>query len=204
MKLELSKEHLYSIDPVAWLERLKLLNEFSRPIEFDNRPWARQIIKDQSRKLVVKKSTQIGFSTAAMLKALWEMRFRGYNIIYTLPNDSDLPPFVRTKFDQIIDINPQLNANKSKGKDANTVSLKQYYDRSLFFEEPTVESKLYLLLRTATTTTRWMIPIRKSSRCTPIDLITPSSEGSAGLETRVRRGHSFIGGGNRVTRSTGM
>ena len=67
----------------AWIQHNGILNEKGEPIEFTNHLFLYDIYRDQSDKLVCMKAAQIGFSTLAILKNMFDARNRKLDIIYT-------------------------------------------------------------------------------------------------------------------------
>jgi len=90
---------------LAWIDAEKIKNEKGEPIEFENHVFLLDIYTDQSKEIVIKKGSQVGVSTFAILKEIHDMKYRGINQIHTLPSDKDVWEFVPTKVDKIIKAN---------------------------------------------------------------------------------------------------
>jgi len=102
-----------SIDPAnfsihAWIRKHKIKNEKGDPIEFKRHLFLYDIYRDQSKEIVCMKAAQIGFSTLAILKNIYDAHSKGMEIIYTLSTDHDAGVFVNGKVDRIIANNPIL------------------------------------------------------------------------------------------------
>jgi hypothetical protein len=95
-------------DIIAWVEGQGITNEKGEPMEFAHHRFLLDIYRDESPKLCVMKSTQVGLSTAAILKEFYMAAKRGYNCIHTLPTDDDVRAFVRSKVNPIIEKNPVI------------------------------------------------------------------------------------------------
>jgi len=85
----------YSIH--AWIQQNGIKNEKGEPIEFLSHLFLYDIYRDQSDKLVCMKAAQIGFSTLAILKNMYDAQSKRMDIIYTLPTDTDVSVFVGGK-----------------------------------------------------------------------------------------------------------
>ena len=97
-------------------------NDKGQPIEFRNHRFLKDIYDDFSPVQVIRKASQVGFSTMAILKTFWAAKHRGYNIIYTLPTFGDVGQFVPSKVNSLIENNPFLVAWT---KDKDSVSQKK-------------------------------------------------------------------------------
>lgn len=85
----------------AWVNEHDVVNEMGRPIEFQSHFFLFDIMSDWSHRIRVKKGTQIGLSTVAVLKAGFATKHKRWNVIYTLPTDTAVSEFVQQKFDKI-------------------------------------------------------------------------------------------------------
>lgn len=88
-----------------WLLKKGIVNELGKPLEFDNHKFLEQPMNDWERLQVAMKASQIGWSTAAILKSFWAAKFLGWNIIYTLPSTNKLWDFQSSKTDELIQQN---------------------------------------------------------------------------------------------------
>ena len=126
-------ENLTSLSDIsihAWIQDHVILNEKGDPIEFINHLFLYDIYRDQSDKLVCMKAAQIGFSTLAILKNMYDARYRKMDIIYTLPTDTDVSVFVGGKVNRIIANNPIL---LEYTQDKDSVEQKQIGQSMLYF-----------------------------------------------------------------------
>ena len=89
-----------------FLESYKISNDQGQPLDFKDHAYLWDIYKDFSPKQAILKAAQIGFSTAANIKALWLAKHKGLDIIYTLPAASDIKDFVGGKTNRLIANNP--------------------------------------------------------------------------------------------------
>lgn len=90
----------------AWIQEHGIKNEKGDPIEFRNHLFLYDIYRDQSDYLICMKAAQIGFSTLAIIKNIYDAWSRKLEIIHTLPTDNDINAFVSGKVDRIISNNP--------------------------------------------------------------------------------------------------
>ncbi len=132
------KNFLSEVTIHKWIQDNHIKNEKGDEIRFNNHLFLYDIYADWSNEIVVKKSAQVGCSTAFSIKMAYAAkspRFR-VNSIYTLPTDGDVKEFVTTKFDPIVLANPIIK--EMIGKD-NT-HLKEFDGRFVYFKGTRSES----------------------------------------------------------------
>lgn len=113
-----------------WLIKNGIKNEKNEQLEFNNHLFLYQIARDFSKKQVIKKAAQIGMSVLFNLKAFYMAKYGGMNLIYTMPSDSDVEEFAKTKTDRIF----QSNECIRKYIKVDNVTLKQIGERFLYFK----------------------------------------------------------------------
>lgn len=121
---------LIASSPLAWILFNGFVNENQEKIEFDNHRFMIDFYADDSDDIVSRKSAQVGFSVAAILKSGHECEFNKQNVIYVLPTNNVIGDFVKPKVNPLITSNP---AFASVVKD-DSVGLKRIGNRSLFFK----------------------------------------------------------------------
>lgn len=95
-------------DCYEWITRNKFVNENGIMMEFTDRAFMVDILKDESKQLCMNKCSQVGASTISIFKtAFMNIRY-GYNVIYTLPTDKDVQEFNKAKTNMILDKNPDI------------------------------------------------------------------------------------------------
>jgi len=126
----MNNEDLIASTPLAWILLNKMVNENQELIEFDNHRFMIDFYADQADDIVSRKSAQVGFSVAAILKSLHEARFGPWNIIYALPTNNVVGDFVKPKVNPLISSNPAISSIVHD----DSVSLKRIGDRFIFFK----------------------------------------------------------------------
>lgn len=116
--------------PYTWVLQNHLKNEVGQDIDFEKRPWLKDIYNDLSPNQVLLKPPQIGATVMNTLKSLWVAYTLGRQIIYTLPTQSDVQDMVGGSFNRIIAQNPIL---RSWVKDHDTVEQKGVGDSIIFY-----------------------------------------------------------------------
>lgn len=106
------------------------MNENQEQIEFTNHRFMIDFYADDCDDIVSRKSAQVGFSVAAILKSIHEAKYGGLNIIYALPTNNVVSDFVKPKVNPLITSNPSLEAIVSD----SSVSFKRIGNRNLFFK----------------------------------------------------------------------
>ena len=104
-----------------WIIKKGIQNEKGQKIEFKDHLFLYDIYRDISPRQVIKKCSQVGLSVALNLKSHFLAKNRGLQIIYTMPSDTDVEEFVKTKADKIINANPEILSEIS----SNNVFLKE-------------------------------------------------------------------------------
>lgn len=93
-------------DCYEWITLNGFKNENGMPMEFEDRSFLVQPLKDESKLLAVLKCSQVGFSTISIFKSIFHAIKYSHNIIYTLPTDSDVQEFSKAKTNMILGHNP--------------------------------------------------------------------------------------------------
>ena len=144
----MSQEQPTPVDPNDlginyWMHEENFVNEKQERLSFQDHMFLIDPYDDFSRRQVYKKCSQVGVSVMMNMKSFYALKAYQWNIIYTLPSDSDVEEFVPTKTDKMIAANPVLkNALQS-----DKVSLKQMYDRFLYYKG--TRSKTAAIMTTA-------------------------------------------------------
>ncbi len=99
------EKEIVSDSTLAWIKNEGVKNEKGEPIEFNYHYFLLDVFTDKSRVIVIRKGSQVGVSTFAILKELHDAKYLGINQIHTLPSDKDVWEFVPTKVDRIIRAN---------------------------------------------------------------------------------------------------
>lgn len=104
--MELSEGQAYNA--AAWVYKNSIVNENGVPITFKRHKFLIDPYLDESRKLVVKKCSQVGYSTLAIIRAFHLAKYKKANVIYTLPSKSVVKDFVNPKVTPLIKSNAAL------------------------------------------------------------------------------------------------
>lgn len=114
----------------AFIQESGLLTETGKPIDFRDHLFLYDIISDLSPRQVIMKAAQVGFSTMAIIKSLWLAKYRGLDIIYTLPTSNDVNEFVGSKVNRLIANNPVL---AELVKDRDTIEQKRVGSNVVYY-----------------------------------------------------------------------
>lgn len=115
---------------LEWILRNKITNERGDLIEFDKHLFMLEPYSNWHPKQCSMKSAQVGFSTMAILKALYALGYLKKNIIYTLPNFDDVEDFVPSKVNVMI---RQNQAIRDLIGDSDAVKQKQVGGNTIWF-----------------------------------------------------------------------
>lgn len=119
-----------AVDPRAFIINNNICNENGSPVEFSQHRFLIEPYADMAEEQVAIKAAQVGWSVMAINKALWLPKFKGANVIYTLPSKSVVRDFVTPKVDPIINNNP-IYQQFVGGTDST--ALKSIGDRFVYF-----------------------------------------------------------------------
>src|SRR5687767_14162427 len=114
----------------AFIQETGLLTETGKRIDFHDHLFLFDIVADLAPKQVIMKAAQIGFSTMAIIKSLWLAKYRGLDIIYTLPTSNDVNEFVGSKVNRLIANNPIL---ADMVKDRDTIEQKRVGTNVIYY-----------------------------------------------------------------------
>ena len=125
--MDLSKAAQFNA--IAFILSGNIVNENGTPIEFKDHTFLIEPYLDNSPRQAIRKCSQIGWSTLAILRAFHLARYAGANIIHTFPSRNISKDFVIPK------VNPLIARNKVL-KDmlgVDSVFLKQIGDRFIYY-----------------------------------------------------------------------
>ena len=94
--------------PSLWVEKYKIKNESGLPIEFDDHFFMMDLYNDMSNLQVWLKPPQIGATVAQIIKTMYCAKKKGWDIIYTLPTQTDVNDMAGGKINRLIAQNPIL------------------------------------------------------------------------------------------------
>jgi hypothetical protein len=115
---------------LAWVTKNSFVNENQKPFEFTKHRFMIEPYDDIHPDQVIRKSAQVGWSVAAILKSLHAAKFLGLNVIYVLPTRNATHDFVIPKVNPMIDRNPEIRAIVA-GTDST--NLKKVGDRFIYY-----------------------------------------------------------------------
>lgn len=123
-------ENLVASSALAWIVLNKMVNENQQPIEFHDHRFMIDFYADEADDIVAKKSAQVGFSVAAILKSFHECRYKDQNVIYALPTRDIVQDFVKPKMNPLVAYNPAISESITD----DSVWYKRIGDRNLFIK----------------------------------------------------------------------
>ena len=112
-------------------------NPFPGPVNFDRFPWEPSILDINEGIVTVKKSAQMGFSIAGIIRALYVVGERVEDCLYVLPTKGLAGDFSKGRLDTIVDLSPHLKELFSAG---NNVGLKVTKQRASLYIRGSVSS----------------------------------------------------------------
>ena len=113
-----------------WIVQNGILTEKGEPFEFKQHFFLYDILRDQNPKKVIKKCSQVGMSVGMNLDVFHKADKQGISTIYTMPSDSDVQEFSKTKTDKIFQQNDVIR----KRIKLDNVELKQIGNTFIYFK----------------------------------------------------------------------
>lgn len=115
---------------IGFLIEEGIVNERGTKIEFRDRPFLYDPMRDWSRFQCYKKAAQaIGMSVTMGLKSLYAAKYKGWSFIHAFPTDEDARSFVKTKTNKILKVNECF-----KEIESDNIELKQYGGRDIHYQ----------------------------------------------------------------------
>lgn len=125
--------------PDVWAESLKLRVD-ARTFSLDGREYIRQVIRDSSERIVIKKAAQTGFTVTFLIRSFHWIVERRWHHLYLLPLKAGTIPFVQSRVDTIINSNKALE-NQFTAVD-NRLHKQTLNDVKFLFRGTNIESEL--------------------------------------------------------------
>lgn len=123
-------KRLATKNAAAFVFNYHIQNENQKEIEFVNHQFLLQPYMDKAKRQVARKSTQVGWSTLAIIRAIHLSNYLEANVIYTLPSKGVVKDFVIPKVDPLIESNPII---KSMIGNTDSAALKAVGKRFIYF-----------------------------------------------------------------------
>ena len=125
--------------PDAWAEKLKLRVD-GRPFSLEGREYVRQVIRDTSPKLCVRKAAQTAFTISFLVRTFHWIVERRLHHLYLLPLKTGAIPFVQKRMDQTINSNDYIRDHFKSVDNRTHKQTKE--DIALLIRGTNVESEL--------------------------------------------------------------
>lgn len=107
----------------AFVLHNNIVNETGDPITFKRHKFLLDFYMDETPEIVACKCSQVGFSTAAIIKSSHLCHYRKANIIYLLPSKAIIKDFVKPKVDPLFAVNPAMKLMQGE---TDTLGLKAF------------------------------------------------------------------------------
>jgi len=98
------------LHPDTWALEMGLKVD-GRNFSLKGREYVSQVMRDNSRHMVIPKAAQMSFTISFLVRTLHWMKERKWNHLYLLPLKTGAIPFVQRRIDPIIDSNSELSAH---------------------------------------------------------------------------------------------
>lgn len=107
----MSRAEARAIQALAWPDIWALdlgLEVDAHPFDMRGREYERDILRDESKVIIVPKGAQLGFTTLFVLKSAHAVVKRAKSVLYLLPLKAGSVAFVQSRIDPILDSNKNL------------------------------------------------------------------------------------------------
>lgn len=121
-----------------WAEVMHLRVD-GRVWDLNQRAYLRDVYRDNAQRIVCRKSAQMGFTVAFLVKTLHRVLIWKWNGLYLLPTKVGVVPFVQGRFNPIIDENTLI---KERFANLDSVTHKRTNQNNLYFRGSTVATDL--------------------------------------------------------------
>lgn len=99
--------------PDVWA-RTRRLEVDAHPFDLRGREYEQDILRDESRSILIPKGAQLGFTTLFLIKSIHAVTVRSLAVLYLLPLKAGSVQFVQGRIDPILDSNKDLAAAFSR------------------------------------------------------------------------------------------
>lgn len=99
--------------PDVWAEDLKLEVD-AHPFSLVGREYERDILRDESKSIIIPKGAQLGLTTVFVMKSIHAILQRRWSVLYLLPLKAGSVQFVQSRIDPILDSNKVLSRSFSR------------------------------------------------------------------------------------------
>lgn len=111
-----------------WYAKNNLTTEKGQPLDFDGRPYLKEIYDCVSKEIVHKKAAQVGMSGFAVNRCIWLTSHRPMTAIYILPTDGDVREFSQARFNPITE-----KSRIAADMEVDNVSIKRIGNSFIYF-----------------------------------------------------------------------
>lgn len=128
--------------PTLWMQKYKVKTSQGLPMEFTDHAFMRDPINDMSPLQAWLKPPQIGASESQIVKTLYVAKKKKWDVIYTLPTDTDRNDMAGSKVNRIIAQNPVLG---EWTKDHDSVEQKSVGDNIIHYRGTFTQKKAMMV-----------------------------------------------------------
>lgn len=129
---------------IHWINHKNIVNEKERKMDLRTFYFLKDLYKDKSKKIAVRKSSQVGVSTWAVLRSLHRCIYQGINQIHTQPTSGDAGKFVESKVNEMIRLNPAISDLMDK-ESADSLKMKSIGKGFIFYQATIGKSQSFMI-----------------------------------------------------------
>jgi hypothetical protein len=130
---------------LEWMERNRPWLRPGLPLDFDRRPYLRDLYRCEARKVVLMKSSQVGVSEYLISWGMYGADVRQATVLYVFPTDSAVSDFSTARIGPAIEASPYLSrilvdaSATDRQRGADRVKLKRIRDRFIYLRGATMK-----------------------------------------------------------------
>src|SRR5688572_3345837 len=105
--LQQVEDILRYFDPLTWAQRTAGISLPKQGrLTFEQHPYLVDVYRDTHPQIVALKGAQLGFSTWAIVRALWAATTWPVSLVYSFPSGGDVSQYAQTRINPIINSSP--------------------------------------------------------------------------------------------------
>lgn len=108
-----ANRRIASIKPSDWAQKYRKIANFRTKellsYSFDDFPFQKGIINDETQEIIIMKCAQIGISECALNLVFYYMDVKNWSALYLMPSKDDASDFTASKFDPALESSPHLS-----------------------------------------------------------------------------------------------
>lgn len=132
-KAKLLDEKMQRHSLLYWMDKNNIVNEKEKRMDMHLFYFMKDLYKERSKRIAVRKSSQVGATTWVVLRSLHRCIYQGINQIHTQPTAGDASKFVESKVNEMIRLNYGISKLMDK-ESADSLRMKSIGKGFIFYQ----------------------------------------------------------------------